>query len=234
MSAVGSVGALYRYPVKSLRGQPEARLDVDLRGVRDDRRWALHDEAGKLGSGKSTRRFRRMDGLLELSAAYDDGVPVVTFPDGRRLDAYDDAVHDALSAHVGLPVRLTEEGDVSHFDGGPVHLVTTASLRQVATLLGEPVDVRRFRCNLVVDTPGLDGFVEEGWIGRPVTIGNGAVLRVVEPVPRCVMVTHAQDDLPVDTRVLKTVADANDNNFGVIAEVVRPGAMAVGDPVSLG
>lgn len=92
-----------------------------------------------------------MDGLLDLVAAYDGDVPLITFPDGRRLRGDDPGVHDALSAHVGRPVTLAREAEVSHCDDGPVHLVSTAGVAAVAHWLGEPVDVRRFRPNFVVD-----------------------------------------------------------------------------------
>ena len=125
---VGHVAALHRYPVKSLTGETLARADVDCRGLAGDRLWAVRDPDGKLGSGKSSRRFRRMDGLLALRATYDGQVPVVEWPDGRRLRGDDPAVDDALSAHVGRPVSLGREADVPHFDDGPVHLVTTATV----------------------------------------------------------------------------------------------------------
>lgn len=229
---MGAVAAVYRYPVKSLRGEELEHAEVEARGLVGDRLWAVRDPDGKLGSGKSSRRFRQMDGLLDLRARYDGDTPVVAFPDGREHSGPGEAVERALSAHVGRPVRLAREGDVAHHDDGPVHLVTTASLRHLARALGEDVDVRRFRPNLLVDTPGLEGLVEDGWVGRELTVGE-VRLRVVAPMPRCVMTTQAQGDLPADPRVLRTVTDLNDTDFGVLAEVLRPGRVQVGDPVSV-
>lgn len=59
------------------------------------------------------------------------------------------------------------------------------------------------------------------------------VLRVVQPMPRCVMVTQPQRDLPPDDGLLRRVTDVAGMDFGVLAEVVTPGRIAVGDPVSL-
>jgi uncharacterized protein YcbX len=223
------VASLHRYPVKSTVGERLEVADVVARGLRGDRLWAVRDEDGKLGSGKSTRRFRKMEGLLDLIASYDGDVPVVTFPDGRGLRGDDPAIDEALSAHVGRPVTLGREGEVSHFDDGPVHLVTTASLRVVGEALGEPVDPRRFRPNLVVDTGDLAGLVEDGWVGHQLHVGE-VVLEVAARMPRCVMVNLPQVGLSA-TRVLDAVGDLNDANLGVLATVVAPGRVRVGDEV---
>ena len=74
---LGEVAALRRYPVKSLRGEELERLEVDGRGPVGDRLWALVDEQGKLASGKPTRRFRKVPGLLEHSSRLDGEVPVI-------------------------------------------------------------------------------------------------------------------------------------------------------------
>lgn len=221
------VTALHRYPVKSLVGERLEVADVVERGLRGDRLWAVRDEDGKLGSGKSSRRFRRMDGLLGLAASYDGDVPVVSFPDGRTLRGDDPAVHEALSHHVGRQVTLSREAEVSHFDDGPVHLVTTSSLRAVEQRLGEPVDARRFRPNLVVDTGNLEGMVEDAWVGSRLRVGE-VVLEVVAQMPRCVMVDLPQVGMGA-TRVLDVVGHLNDANLGVIATVVTPGRVRVGD-----
>lgn len=83
---------LYRYPVKSLMGETLDRIRIDGRGLAGDRVWSVRDVDGKFGSGKSTRRFRRMNGLLSLGARYDGDVPLVEFPDGRRHRGDDPAL----------------------------------------------------------------------------------------------------------------------------------------------
>ena len=236
LSSVGRVASLHRYPVKSLAGESLAAVEVDARGLAGDRAWAVRDPDGKLGSGKSSRRFRKMDGLLLLSGAYDGDLPVVAVPDGRGVRADDPSVHDALSAYVGRPVRLEPEGEVSHFDDGPVHLVTTSGLRAVTEAHGGPVDVRHFRANVVLDTGDAPGHPEDGWIGRRLAIGD-VELEVVAPMPRCVMVTMEQVGLPGDRDLLTTVAGTHPGDpaaggsgagdFGVLAEVRRPGRLTL-------
>ena len=230
--SLGRVGGVLRYPVKSLVGEHLDRVLVEERGVAGDRMWSVRDPDGKLGSGKSSRRFRAMPGLLDLEARYDGDVPVVGFPDGRVLRGDDPAVHDALSAHVGRPVTLAREQDVSHFDEGPVHLVTTASLDRVRSAHGRPVDARHLRPNLVVETTGT-GFVEDTWIGRHVRIGADVVLSVRGAMPRCVMVTQPQVGLTADRDLLRTLTEVNDACVGIVADVASGGYVAVGDAVVL-
>src|SRR5215217_1554886 len=99
--SLGRVAELYRFPVKSLSGERLSRVEVDARGVVGDRLWSVRDPDGRFGSGKTTRRFRRMDGLLALRSTYDRETPVVTFPDGRSLRGDEDEIHELLSRHVG-------------------------------------------------------------------------------------------------------------------------------------
>lgn len=204
-----------------------------MRGA-DGRAWAVTDAEGKLGSGKSTRRFRRMDGLLDLSATYDGGrVPVITFPDGQRVSGDDADVHGALSRHLRRDVRLRLEGDVSHFDEGPLHLVTTAAMTVLAEAHGGPVGTARLRPNLLIELPTMTGLIEDGWIGRVLAIGPDLVVRIREPMVRCVMVNLSQVGLPADTGLLNTTASLNDAAFGVVADVLSPGLVSLNDPVNL-
>ena len=229
---LGTVARLARYPVKSMLGEVLERAVVEHRGLAGDRSWALREPDGRLGSGKTSDRFRRVDGLLHLRAGYDGAVPVVTAADGTRYRGDDPDVHAALSARLGRPLTLTAETDRPHHDDGPVHLVTTASLRAASALVGREVDWRRTRANVVVAVPG-DGWPEDAWVGRTVRLGDGVRLRVVAPMPRCAMVSAEQAGLARDAEVLRALTQHHDGMLGVLAEVVAPGTLAVGDGVEL-
>jgi uncharacterized protein len=229
---LGRVAELHRYPVKSLTGERLEELYVDARGVTGDRLWSVRDPDGKLGSGKSTRRFRRMDGLLAVRASYDGVVPVLTFPDGRVVRGDDTSVHHVLSQHVGRPVTLAREEDVSHFDEGPLHLVSTSSLRAVTPTDGAAVDARRLRPNIVVDTSGVGGLPDNDWAGRRLVVGE-AVVEVLYAMPRCVMLDLATVDLPADRGLLHRVTEVNAGDLGVVADVLAPGVVSLGDRVTL-
>src|SRR5882724_1272377 len=162
----GTVARLWRYPVKSMLGEECERLTMTSRGVEGDRLFAVRDAQGKFGSGKTTRRFRQINGLLAFRAMYDGDLPAIVFPDGRCIRGSDPAIDTALSAALGLPVTLAREASISHLDAGPVHLVTTASLAWLQALLGKVrIDERRFRPNVLVSVPG-ESQIEQGWLGR--------------------------------------------------------------------
>jgi uncharacterized protein len=229
----GRVATLARYPVKSLTGEEPTEVLVDERGCLGDRLWSVRDPDGRLGSAKTTGRFRRMDGLLELVARYDGMVPVIAFPDGRRLRGDDPGIDDALSRHVGRPVSLAREREVPHFDEGPLHLVTTASLATLSRARDGEVDWRHTRANLLVET-AADGFPENAWVGRRLEIGPEVVLQVRGLMPRCVMVDAAQDGLPADPGLLRTITEVAAGALGVWADVERGGRIRVGDTVRVG
>lgn len=226
------VQALWQYPVKSLLGARCESLTLDERGVVGDRLYAVRDKDGKFGSGKSTRRFRRIDGLFELTASYDDGVPVIRFPDGGAMRGDDPAIHEALSGFLQEPVTLVREETVSHFDAGPVHIVTTSALAWLQDRLPErQIDPRRFRPNLVIDDV-RDPTPDRDWIGQALAVG-AARLRILEPTERCAMVTFAQEELEQAPDVLRTITQEAGMLFGLYAEVVVPGEIKRGDIAAL-
>jgi uncharacterized protein YcbX len=121
------------------------------------------------------------------------------------------------------------------FDIGVVHLLTTATLDRLRALYPQGrFEARRFRPNIVVSTPGEDpGFVENGWVGRTVTVGGDVRLAITEPCPRCVMITLPQGDLPKDSGIRRTAAQHNGVNVGVYASVLSGGTIRRGDAVTL-
>jgi uncharacterized protein YcbX len=232
-SVVGRVAELWRYPVKSMGGQQLTGLRCGSRGIDGDRWWAVRGADGKLGSGKTTRRFRRMPGLLSMTAFADDhGVTWVRFPDGesRRIDAPMTAA--LVGAVVGEEVTLVEEAEMSHFDDAPLHLVSSASLRWLeARRPFDQVDRRRFRPNLVVECEGAD-LVEQGWLGRQLQVGD-VTLAIEGLTERCVMTTLAQDDLGFAPAILGDLHKTNESRLGVYASVVREGTIRLEDDVAI-
>lgn len=224
----GRVVSLHRFPVKSLLGESTDELDVDDRGVGGDRVWSIRTSGNKIGSGKNTRRFAAVPGLLTLRArTAGDGVRV-TLPSGDELRVDDPAAATVLSRVLGQEVTLARESDVSHFDDGPVSLLGVASVQAVAAALGSDVDPGRFRANIVVD--GLPPLGEDALVGTGVRIGE-VLLHIAMRSPRCVMVGMATADLPAQQGVLRAVGRLNDAHLGVVARVLEPGRIRVGDHV---
>jgi uncharacterized protein YcbX len=221
---------LWRYPVKSMLGERCEALRVETRGVQGDRLFAVRDAEGKLGSGKHTRRLRRIDGLFGFRACYcNDAIPQVRFPGGDEIRGDSPSIHQALSDALGMAVTLARESDVSHFDDAPIHLLTTGSLAWLrAALPAAGVDARRFRPNIVIEVPDAQA-VEQAWIGRRLRVGE-VELQVSGTTERCGMTAFAQDELPKAPEVLRHITRHADLKFGVYARVLAPGAVHVGDP----
>lgn len=186
----------------------------------------------------------------------------ITLPSGEVVSTDSADVEERLSEAVGRPVRLartTFEGASAEgywpdhdwlpdrdqtfeftlptgtfFDGALLHLVTTSTLSHLASFSPTSrFDPCRFRVNFVIEPPaGQAGFVEDGWIGRTLEIGD-ASLRVERPTPRCVMTTLPQGELPKDPAILRTAVQENDGNVGVYAGVIRGGLVRVGDPIRI-
>ncbi len=232
---VGRVSVLARYPVKSMQGEVLSAVEVSDRGLRADREWALYTADGGIGSGKTTRRFRRVDGLLRYRAtSASHAGPTITFPSGDVHRAGEPATDAALGAALGRSVQLRPEADVPHHDESPVHLVTTGTLRHLGALLGRPIDARRLRANVVLCTDEeFDGFVEDGWTGRDLALGDTAVLRLGLPMTRCVMVDLPPDGGDTPPRLLTRLAQIHEMTLGLQADVLHPGTVRYGDLAEL-
>ncbi len=120
------------------------------------------------------------------------------------------------------------------FDNEELNLLTTASLAAMqAANPGAAWDVRRFRPNLVIETPpGVAGQIEQGWIGQTLQIGE-ATLQISAPTPRCGMTTRPQGNLPFDKTILRTIVRDADQNLGVGAHVKVAGRIRAGDLVEM-
>jgi uncharacterized protein len=239
------VTELWRYPVKSMMGERLESAFLGPDGVEGDRGFALRDaRTGRVLSAKKVSR------LLGARARMNGDAVKVALPDGSDLEVSDDDASRRLTDWLGSEVELirapggTErpiiEGEErpfrgragGFFDSSAVHILTTATLRTLSSWHTDGLfDPRRFRPNVVLETPG-DGFVEEGWIGRTLHLGDADV-EITKPCSRCVMTTHAMDDLPVDRDILRTVIARNDEHAGVYGIVRRSGTVRIDDEALL-
>lgn len=185
------------------------------------------------------------DADAALSALLGRPVRVTTVaPAGARLERA--VPEDVLAAGPDADVPVTVAGLAgaapagTFFDYAPVHLVTTATLAVIAAHAARPVPAARYRPGLVLDLPAARGFAENDWPGRLLRAGD-AVLRLTVPTPRCAVPTLAHGDLPADPDALRVPARHNripvlgtpQPVAGIYAEVVTPGRVEVGAPVTL-
>lgn len=211
MAEGARVAGLWRYPVKSTRGERLEQTRIEAGGLAGDR--LLRVEAG---GRLVTPRSRR--GLLGISSTVgSDGAPLL---DGERWDG--EAARLTLAAAApGAELVPTAQG--ARFDELPVLLLGATTAEELGA------DPRRFRPNVLV--AGTAPREEESWIGREVRVG-GATLAVRYACERCVVTTIDPDDLEVDPSVLKRVDADFGGCFGVVCEVAEPGTVVVGDPVA--
>ena len=243
-------------PVKGMRAMPVDALEVEAAGAIGDRAFVVLEADHRLVATARTPALLQVEpswdpivtGVLglrfpsgeEAAAVPEVGEEVTTaLYDGRRLAGRVVRVgplSDALSIHLGRPVRLMAvSAGQTAADDFPVTVMSRSSLAAVgAALGGPPADGRRFRMNVTLD--GLEAWAEHGWSGRELGLGPDVRLRVVDPVPRCVVTTRNPRDGAADAPVLRALADlrgTDDVTFGVWCEVAAAGCVRRGDPVSL-
>ena len=232
---VGTIRAMYRYPVKSTAGQALRTVRVTEDGLQHDRRWAIYSEDGGIASGKRTRRFRPIPGLMQWSSHIEDerDVPILVSPDGVQYHADAAAASQALSEVFGQKLELRHETTVQHHDESPLHLVTTSSLHALARLSGLPVDERRFRANFIIDTGTEPVFQEDDWIGAQLLIGDEVCVQLGNGMPRCVMVDQPQRGVAAEPKTLKLLGTHHDTSLGLQVHTIRTGTVRIGDRVVL-
>jgi len=221
-------------------------------GAKNPRKWgnffdfrAAFVEPPQVGSTMPVVRITLPDGTIATSGEDDLEKTLsralgreVTFEEGQ-LRAEGAKAEEYWPDMEGLDYRDTvtdfDLPEGTFFDLAVVHLLTTATLDRLRELYPEGrLEVRRFRPNIIVATgPEEQGFVENDWIGRTISLGDEVRLRVSGPCPRCVMITLAQGDLPKDSGILRTAAQNNHANVGVYADVVKGGTVRRGDHVTV-
>ncbi len=211
------VAELWRYPVKSMRGEQLDSAEVALDGIIGDRLVHVREASGRV----VTSRYR--PGLLGLQGTLGpDGEPLVDGEPWRSAQVLE-RVRAATAPDVEL-IRFHGEDLGQRHDVLPLTVLTDGMARAVG------VDHRRFRPNIVI--AGVDGLAETEWPGSFLRIG-GVVIGVRRRRPRCVMTTFDPDTLVQDASVLRHVVTEFDGSVALDCWVESPGRIAVGDPVEL-
>lgn len=231
---VGRVVELWRYPVKSMAGEPLAAVDVSWHGFAGDRRWAfIRDGIPQSGFPWLTLR-ERADMHRYCPAFVDPSQPdksptSVTTPAGVVFDVTDPALAADLDPR-GVRVIRQNRGV---FDTFPLSLITTQTIARLGELVGARLDVQRFRPNIVVEAAHEAPFAEDDWVGRVLTVGDLA-MRVDKRDGRCIVITIDPATTQRNPAVLRIVARDRQGCLGVYGSTVRPGGVAVGDQVLIG
>lgn len=236
---IGRVEAIFRYPVKSMRGERLDAVEVGWHGVEGDRRLA----------------FRRMDdrsGMPWLTASQlpelllfaphraehgdQDDLPThVCTPDGREMPIFGEDLAADVGRRRRAPVQMTQANH-GIFDEATMSVIAIDTVQEIARLARRSLDVRRFRPNVVVRLRHARPFQEDEWVGGALTFGtadDAPAVAVTMGDVRCAMVNLDPDTASPAPEVLKTVVRWHRNTAGVYATVTRLGRLAVGQPVLL-
>lgn len=235
----GTIAGLWRYPVSSMAGEALAELAIGEDGVVGDRIFGVRDaHTGTIASPGRNHRF----------VTVPNGFARYVEPDGIELSA--DGLHWAgpndveererleiifgFTPHFEPFVARNSTGFRPRYEHAPIHLLTTAAMRNLRKLLpGAVIEPQRFRPNILLDlAEGDETAPEHHWVGRQLSIGD-AVLSVTEPCVRCPFVTIAQDGVPKDAEVLRQIVQHHDSHFGIYCDVVTPGRVRFGDHTTL-
>lgn len=252
-----TVSRLSTTPVRGLRLHHPDQVRLDRHGVSDDRRFLLLSTDGRVFDGTKLGTLVQVRARLEpnperLTLTFPDGSVVadeVALDPPLKITIYgrDTTVcpvvgpwASALSAYSGRDLRLLRvERQDGAVDRRPVSIVSSASVEELGHHLDPPerVDARRFR--MLVEVAGARPHEEDEWLGGDVRIGE-AVVRVTELDARCVITTQHPDtglrDIPALHAIkgYRGLRDGRYIDFGVYADVRKPGVVRVGDAVSFG
>jgi uncharacterized protein YcbX len=229
---------LWRFPVKSLGGEPLERAEITDLGIVGDRHWGVQDVA----TGKILTARREAQLLFATGRMTDSGELDIRLPDGS---AGDDA---SLTRWLGYEVRVVRASpnksgtyetpiDFENEDAhpwfpweGPEGVFHDSKRTRFSLVSLETIgdwDLRRFRTNIVVDVGGEDDLV-----GHSIRIGS-VEADIVKQIDRCVMTTRPQPGVERDLDVLRTIHRDRAGNLAVGATVTKPGVISLGDAVAV-
>jgi uncharacterized protein YcbX len=238
-SHVGHVRELVRYPVKSMAGVATNSAFLGWHGLQGDRRFAfrrLNDNSGFpwLSAGRLPELLLHQPIGLDESA----GEPVPTHvrtPEGLELLLGSAELQNSIAEKLGNAVELMKLKQ-GIFDEACVSVINLATITGIGREIGQDLDIRRFRANVVIESVATEPFVEDSWIGSRLVFGeaeDGPMIDLTMRDPRCVMLNLDPDTAQQDPRVMKAVVRMNQNNAGAYATVARTGQISVGQSVRL-
>jgi uncharacterized protein len=228
---VGRVVGLWRYPVKSMAAEALSASDVSWHGFVGDRRWAFIRN-GVVKSGFPWLTLRECAEMSRYRPSFvdpaqpDQSSTVVRTPSGSVFDVADSALGAELCPD-GVRVIKQNRGI---FDTFPLSLITTQTIDRLGGMIGAPLDVQRFRPNILVEATDEAPFPEDGWVGCVLRIG-GMRMRVDKRDGRCAVITIDPATTERNPAILRTVAREREGCLGVYGSTVEPGRIAVNDTV---
>jgi uncharacterized protein YcbX len=239
---VGRIKRVFRYPVKSMAGVDLDGASLGWHGIEGDRRFALRRTADQ--SGFPWLQASRLPDLLlyQPHAQVEVGQPedsrqtkYVRTPEGRELELQGEELAEELSRKHGSAVRMMQ---LRHgiFDEAQISVINLATILAIERESGRPLDLRRFRPNIVIETDSDEPFAEDNWLGKSLHFGAEAdspAVSITMRDMRCVMINLDPETAEADATVMKAAVRLNANHAGVYGTVIRTGELSIDQKVYL-
>jgi len=235
---IGKLQALFRYPVKSMGGEPLDEANLGWHGLEGDRRMAF-----RLLEDRSEFPWltaSKLPDLLRFAPHRENGdqgdLPThIRTPDGEALPVFGEALAEDVGRRYGAPVQMTQ---LKHgiFDEASISVIALDTVQEISRLAAQTSDIRRFRPNVVVRARRALPFQEDAWVGGILSFGagdNAPAVTVTLRDLRCSMLNLDPDSARPAPEMLKTVVRVHENTAGVYATVTRIGRLAVGQTIFL-
>jgi uncharacterized protein YcbX len=263
MKVAGKIESLWRYPVKSMRGEELPEAFVGFPGIYGDRLYAFQSSAAPKGFPWLTAReqeamllYRPMyrhperaakpGNLAEAEAIGSGLTPVyadladvnvtvdVETPGGERLAIDDPRLMDLLRENIRERHELTLlRSHRAMTDCRPVSIFSIQTAHQLSRELGIDVDKRRFRANLYIDLESGTGFGEDEFVGRTLRIGAKTAIAVLKRDSRCKIMTLDPDTAQPNPELMKLLARDHAGQAGIYAAVLVEGTIRPGDEITV-
>jgi uncharacterized protein YcbX len=235
---IGQVEAIFRYPVKSMRGEQLQAANLGWHGLEGDRRLAFRRMEDR--SGFPWLTASKLPELLLFTprrredAAPEDLPTHVRTPEGEEMPVFGEDLAMEVARRYGAPVQMMQ---LKHgiFDDASISVIASDTVREIARLAGRSPDVRRFRPNIVVRLLRSVPFQEDEWLGGVLSFGEGddaPAIAVTMHDVRCSMVNLDPDSASPAPEMLKAVVRAYQNNAGIYGTATRTGRLAVGQAIT--
>lgn len=234
---VGEVEALFRYPVKSMSGEPLEAADLGWHGLDGDRRLAFRRDGDRGGfpwlTASKLPELVLFAPLRRGPAGAADLPTHVRTPEGEELEVFGQDLAAEVGRRHRSPVQMMHLNR-GVFDEASISMITSATVGEIGRLSAQPSDVRRFRPNILIASQRAVPFEEDEWVGGVLRFGEAdgaAAIGITTRDERCSMVNLDPGSARSAAEVLKAIVRERDNKAGVYGTVTRRGRLAVGQPI---
>ena len=262
MAKIGTVESLWRYPVKSMRGEMLPEAFAGFSGIYGDRCYAVKNSTARCGfpylnanvqpemllyrpqfrypersvkPPNLTEAMKIAPGVTPANGEPEDLLLNVVTPSGETIAVDDPKLLEMLGENLRGENHLSlVRSDRALTDCRPLSLISLQTVKQIENELDIPIDKRRFWANIYFDfTANSEGFAEDDLIGCRLRISSHAEIMILERDPRCKMISLDPETGEHNPQILRVVAQKHEANAGVYCAVLVEGVIKIGDAIEL-